>query len=237
MAQSIPVRTVLFDYDGTLTNSMVLFEAVVKRALAWFKRPVTPEREQRLGREIYAYSVQTVPRGGRLLVLQTFYSIGRICDLSPPKAVLFTAYCLLSVRRQYHKVELKPDATKVLQRLQDEGLVVGLVTMASAKEVLTKPELLQFFQTVVTRADVTEGKPSPEGLLRAMEEVRADACSTVYVGDLPTDILAAQAAKIRVVSVAGQLVPREMLVQLRPDHFATSLTDVMGWVLAQNQSS
>lgn len=67
---------------------------------------------------------------------------------------------------------------------------------------VTTDMLLEFhqwkksFAAVVTNDDVTEPKPSPEGLFIAAEQIGLKPQNVIYVGDSPVDILAARGASV-----------------------------------------
>lgn len=70
----------------------------------------------------------------------------------------------------------------------------------------TRAEYQQYFQdqyqfaknftVVVTADDTAAHKPAPEPLLLAMHRLAVDPATTVYIGDMPTDMQAAHAAGI-----------------------------------------
>src|SRR5262249_42085121 len=64
------------------------------------------------------------------------------------------------------------------------------------------------FAAIVTRDDVAEPKPSPEGVRRAVALLGG---AEWYVGDHPNDIPAGPAAGVPVVALRGGLVPDAQL--------------------------
>jgi phosphoglycolate phosphatase-like HAD superfamily hydrolase len=55
----------------------------------------------------------------------------------------------------------------------------------------------------VTADDVVDGKPHPEGLLRAIGDLAVDPADAIYVGDTTVDLEMASAAGTPFVAVAG----------------------------------
>ena len=84
-----------------------------------------------------------------------------------------------------------PWARGGLRRLRREGVRLGLVTASTRGVVepnLARLNLEGVFEAAVFADDVAQGKPHPEGLLRALDELGVPAADTVYVGDTVVDL-------------------------------------------------
>jgi len=77
-------------------------------------------------------------------------------------------------------------------------------------------------EVMVTADDVSAGKPSPEGYLKAAERLGVPAEQCVVVEDARPGVLAARAAGCRVVGIAGDLLGPES----EPDLVVSSLADL-----------
>jgi len=112
---------------------------------------------------------------------------------------------IISMRQQGLAEEpLFPDADRVLGELESGGWLLGMATGKSHRGVVSslKPYgLLESFLTVQT-ADRGPGKPSPDMLFRAMEEVGVEKNYTVMVGDTTYDIEMARNAGTYAIGVA-----------------------------------
>ena len=107
--------------------------------------------------------------------------------------------------------ELALGAAELLARA---GVPLGLVTSANTEWARTcLGELLDMFTVVITRDDVTNGKPHPEPYLVACQRLGVEAGDCVAVEDAPAGVASARAAGVgRVVAVAGTF-PREQLAE------------------------
>src|SRR5207248_4757601 len=109
----------------------------------------------------------------------------------------------------------------VLRQLESEGRRLGLVTAkrrATVDLAFDRVALRHLFETVVCGDDTTRHKPDPDPILLALERLGARPEETVYVGDAPFDIRAAQAAGVHSVAVTwGRIHPRERLEAEAPD--------------------
>lgn len=89
---------------------------------------------------------------------------------------------------------------EVLTELKGRGTTLGIVSSKYKKYVvqeLHKTKLYPFFNVIVGLDDCKEHKPHPEPLLKAVRELQVDLKNCIYIGDQPTDILAAKAAGIK----------------------------------------
>ena len=89
-----------------------------------------------------------------------------------------------------------PETLSALRKLKEQGYKMGIITNTSreaANYILTKHEIVNFFEVVNTREDVKKLKPDPEGILLALKKL--DAQDFYFVGDLVHDSKAAEKAK------------------------------------------
>ncbi len=99
-----------------------------------------------------------------------------------------------------------PWSRGALRRLRRHGIRVGLVTASTRGVVVPNLERLHLedaFEVAVYADEVTDGKPHPEGLLRALDMLRVSAADTVYVGDTTVDLEMARAAGARFAAVGS----------------------------------
>jgi HAD superfamily hydrolase (TIGR01509 family) len=90
---------------------------------------------------------------------------------------------------------------------------VGIVSGAARAEiepVIEAAGLTSLFGPIVTSDDVAEGKPHPEGYLRALQRLDVPAAEVLVFEDTEAGVAAAKAAGMRCVAVAGTLVPERL---------------------------
>ncbi len=86
-----------------------------------------------------------------------------------------------------------------------------------AEEVLKKFDLNKYFEMIVGFNEVTEVKPSPEGINLILDKWNIKPSEAVFIGDMSTDILAGKAANVKMVCVASGLAQKEDLLKHEPD--------------------
>src|SRR5712691_13044824 len=127
--------------------------------------------------------------------------------------------------------EAKPlhGALKTLQALRLSSMRLGALTnsgRAGATRVLQKSGLMKVFELILTRDDVPAMKPRPDGILRALDVLNLSKDELLYVGDSVYDIQAADAAGVRVASVATGNYSRERLGAEGPDLIMSSISEL-----------
>src|SRR5690606_37241770 len=119
------------------------------------------------------------------------------------------AQCLADFHRHYEALHdelfqgVYPGIPEVLASLRQRRHPVGVVTGKSRRsgEITLARAQLGPFDVVVLDDDVSAPKPDPEGILLALQHLRADPEHALYVGDSIGDVLAARAAGGRPAAV------------------------------------
>lgn len=77
--------------------------------------------------------------------------------------------------------------------------------------------IADLFDVVITAYDVTEPKPAPQPVLKALQVLQVKPEAAVMVGDSYFDLLSGRAAGVRVVAVTWGMATREELSKYQPD--------------------
>lgn len=209
--------TVIFDMDGTLTDSME-FLAEGIRAVA----------SQLAGRQFSAADAAALFGPPDFDVIAAM--LGRPLTVAEEQVYLdhLRAQTLTAVP----PIEGVP---QMLARLQAAGIRLGVYTARAiqpATVIMAEMGLAEYFPAVVAGDLVAEPKPAPDGLIVAMQQLGADPARTIYVGDTLHDLQVAAAAGVRSALVLWASKPRRHLIGQADEHFedVASFTD---WVLGQ----
>jgi pyrophosphatase PpaX len=171
---------VLFDLDGTLLDS----EQVAREARSFgfqtvLGRQVTVEEEAFfLGKPIRKVLAEWFPNQAEELstVIRTRYT-----ELSP-------------------LVQPYTGVKEMLTDLKTDGFTLGIVSSkrnSNIERELNANGLATFFEIIVGQDDTVKHKPDPEPLLLALNRLNASPSRCTYIGDQPSDIVAAHNAGIR----------------------------------------
>ena len=190
-------HAVIFDFDYTLVDSSKGAVECIKFAL------------EEMG--FAALSSETMCRTIGLSLKDTFLTLAgqqdaRRCDEFSRLFVQRADQVMTDLTVVYESV------LPSMVALRKSGLRLGIVSTKfryRIEEILTRDNLLQFFQIVIGGEDVEEHKPHPQGLIKAIENLQCSPQSVVYVGDSVIDAEVAKRAGVPFVAVLSGVTPRE----------------------------
>lgn len=121
---------------------------------------------------------------------------------------------------------------ETLEELYRRGYRMSIATTkirAHLDGILDKLEWNRYFGSTVSGSDVSSPKPDPSAILLAMERLDCSANSTVMIGDTVNDILASQAAKVKVVAVPNPYgaEENEKVARLTPDYSLSNIRELL----------
>jgi HAD superfamily hydrolase (TIGR01509 family) len=203
------IKCVLFDLDGTLIQTT---EIILDAFRVTFKK-FFPELT--LTDETYT----------NMLGQTLFTTFGYYADSKEKVDEMVAFYRLYSNDLIEQGLQAYPGAEETLRYLKKKKIKVGIVTSKMrhvATHHLELTHLLEWIDGIIGYEDVTEHKPSPEPIQKALALLQAKEEETIYVGDHENDIIAAQKAGISTCAVTYSHRLREML-SYRPDYVIDEL--------------
>ncbi|HEY9508014.1 MAG TPA: HAD-IA family hydrolase [Gemmatimonadales bacterium] len=200
------IRTVLFDLDGTLIDSVRLILDSYHHTLAAHGLPPRTDEEWLAG-------------VGTPLTAQ--FAAWR--DDPERLRALIATYREYNLKHHDRMVTVYPGVADVVRTLKEkDGVATGLVTSknrAGALRGLTLVQLEALMDVLVCADEVENPKPHPEPVEKAVRLLGADPRATVYVGDSIHDMQAGRAAGVRTAAVLWGPFGRSHLEGARPDHW------------------
>lgn len=197
---------VLFDLDGTLIDSAPQLALAVNRTLTELGLAEADEAV-----------VRTWVGNGADKLIQRALDYRAAPELFASARSLFDRHyqaCLLEGLAMYDGVE------QSLRRLQALGYRQGIVTNKPShfvQPILDALGIADCFALWLGGNCVPVKKPSPEPLLLACHELGASPSRTLMVGDSENDVLAAQAAGMKVVGLTYGYNYGRPIADSRPD--------------------
>ena len=208
------LRTVLFDLDGTLIDSVRLILDSYHHTLAAHGLP--PGRTK-TGCGAWDAAYRSVRRvGSRPATLDA----------------LIATYREYNLANHDRMVTVYPGIVAAVEAIRAAGLRTGLVTSknrSGAVRGLTLVKLERMMDVLVCADEVTRPKPHPEPVEKAMALLGADPATTVYVGDSVHDMVSGRAAGVRTAAALWGPFSREHLEEATPDYWLESPADLLGW--------
>ncbi len=160
------LRAILFDFNGVLVDDEPVHLEMFQRVLGEEGIPLSAE-------DYYGRYLGLDDRGCFAAVLENAgepATVPRLMRLIARKA----SYYQERIRRQGYP--FFPGAVELVGALAAAGRMLGVVSGALREEVegaLRQAGILDRFKVLVTAEDVAEGKPNPEGYLRALEALNS----------------------------------------------------------------
>ena len=103
----------------------------------------------------------------------------------------------LKFRNRIRHVKIFPQSKKVLEKLKNKRIKLGLITNSTGfitLTILNHFKLKKYFDVVVTMDDVRRRKPAPDMILKACKTLKVMPKNTILVGDTMNDIIAGRRA-------------------------------------------
>ncbi len=109
---------------------------------------------------------------------------------------------------------LFPETIDVLNELKRRGVKIGIISTKYSyriEEFVNQQFATGFFDIIIGGENVTNPKPSPEGLLFAIDKLKGNKYNTLYLGDSIIDAQTAEAACIDFLGVLHGTTSRNEL--------------------------
>ncbi len=191
--QTERVKAILFDIDGTLSDSDDLIVQKVERFLKPFYFFSTTEKRHSTAR----WLVMAMESPGNFL-----YNLADRFDLDSLFVRLINKYSIKK-KHQVKKYWIIPGVQDLLAGFVDK-FAMGVVSARdenSAMAFIRQFDLEKYFNVVVTSQTCRYTKPFPDPLLFAAEKLGVQPQSCLMVGDTTVDIKAAKLAGMQAVGV------------------------------------
>ena len=187
------IKGVIFDMDGTLIDSMWVWEEV---DVDYVKRYQLVEPEG-FYEAIEGMSFTDVAKYYKKTFPQIRDSVEQI------KA----DWMEMGYRLYRDEVELKSGVKEFLEELKKRGIKIGIATSNDrdmTEMVLEARGILQEFDAICTSDEVKIGKPAPDVYLKAAEDLGVDSKDCLIFEDVPAGLMAGKSAGMKTCAVADK---------------------------------
>ena len=206
--------TLLFDLDGTIIDSIELILRSYRHTMELHRcnEPMPPD-------ELWIAGLGT----------PLWAQFGQITEDKEEIERMVQTYRTYNLT--HHDALVKPYEGVVdeIRRMKNAGKQLGVVTSKlhdGAMRGLRISGLDEAFDIVIGCDDVTNSKPHPEPVLKAIDELGVKADETVFVGDSRHDMESGRAARVKTAAVLWGPFDRADLQDLRPDYWLEKPEDL-----------
>jgi HAD superfamily hydrolase (TIGR01509 family) len=183
------MKAAIFDLDGTLIDSMGVWDKIGRDFLA--SRGITAPDD--LSRTVKNLSFR-----------QTAEYYIRSFSLPDKSEQLITRWNAMAYREYAENIELKPGVHEYLIKLNHNHIKIGVATAADRKlteAVLQRHQILSYFQTIVTVADIGKGKECPDIFLVTVQKLNVAPRECMVFEDCLHAVKGAKLAGMKVYAV------------------------------------
>lgn len=211
-------KTLIFDLDGTLLNTLLDLASSVNYAMreCGFCERTTDEVRRFIGNGVEVLIRRAVPEGTSeeeykkaLDVFKTHYK-----QNSRNKTAPYDGIC------------------ELLQKLKEDGYNLAIVS--NKVDFAVKDLRDEFFNGLIDVAigdsDATRTKPEPDMVYKAIEELGVDKESCIYIGDTDVDIETARNSGMDCISVSWGFRLRSELEECGATMIADCAEDILKFV-------
>lgn len=204
------IDTVLFDFDGTLANTIPGITATLKAMLTTTELNFSLEK-------------------ATALIGQPLAEMGNIL-VGPEKSAEFVnAYFREFPEHGACMIQFFPETKTLLQRLKKEDFLTGVVTSKRGTSLAHNLEVLKAqdtFDILVTNDKTIHHKPHPEPVEYALDKLGREPGECVMVGDTQYDILAAAGAGVTSIGVTWGVETRQQLKSSQPTYIVDTMEEL-----------
>ncbi len=210
------IKGIVFDFDGTIVDSMEMVFNALNDALK--KKGLPTIEVELLGRMAGLPLVD-------IISAKVHITESAAKDIEKDVFEAYTAFCRT-------RCQLLPNVESTLKTLKSKQIKLGLLTTTPSKPlgaVVSKFSLKDYFDIMLAKEDV-KNKPNPEGLNKIIAEFRIKKDECLYVGDSPIDILTGKAAGIKTIGVTTGVATIQQLKEAKPDGIIPDLRKLLIYV-------
>lgn len=208
--------TVLFDFDGTLVDSIGLILASYRHTLRVHRGEEVPD------------SVWLAGLGTPLRV-----QLRAFTESSEELASMIATYREWNLAHHDEMVRPYPGALDAVRTLKARGAKLGIVSSKGRYGIgrgLALCGLDGLFDGAITSDDLEVSKPDPAPVLAMVAALGAATSDTLFVGDSPHDIAAGRHAGTDTAACLWGPFSRERLAEERPDYWLDTFGDLLSLV-------
>lgn len=210
-------KAVIFDLDGTLIDSMWMWESIDIEYLGRFGIPYEKDIQEQI--EGMSFSETAVYFKERFHIPDSLEQMKHDWDQ-------------LAYEKYKNEVPLKKGALAFLNYLKEHGIKMGIATSNSktlVKVVLEKHQIESYFDSIHTACEVEKGKPAPDIYLLVAKELGVEPKDCLVFEDVPQGIMAGKNAGMTTCAVEDPFSAEQREVKKEyADYYIDNYFELLG---------
>ena len=191
-------KNIIFDFDGTIADSLPIHENAFAEVLGSYS----------LIFNYHNYSGMSTANAFKLIFEENNIKIDE-ADLSK----LVTIKQQMANLHYQTSIEFIPGAGEIIRQLAEQGKFLFVASSGSRFNVetgLKKLDVFSYFKGVVTSNDVRFGKPDPEIFLKVIKDFKLNKNETLIIEDANSGLTAALRAGVEVVCIDEKIILQQV---------------------------
>lgn len=183
------IKAILFDLDGTLIDSMWMWNQIDVEYLGKYGIEMPPDLQKSI--EGMSFS-------------ETAAYFKKRFDVPGTEEDLKAEWNQMAWDKYEHEVTLKPGVLSFLDYCKEHGIVMGIGTSNSRELVdvcLNELGVLSYFDSIHTSCEVAKGKPAPDIYQLVAKDLKASPEECLVFEDVVSGILAGKAAGMKTCAI------------------------------------
>lgn len=183
------MKAALFDLDGTLMDSMWVWDRLMIDFLAKHQLPTVPEIMEKVS---------------HMSLVQSSVYVQQEYAMTMTPGEIYNEWMDMVSHAYAEEVSLKPGAKEYLLQLKAQGTRIGLVTAcdrALCTACLQNNGIYELFDTITYVDEVGKGKDAPDIYIESLRRLDCAAEDAVLFEDILTGLRTAKKIGLRVIAV------------------------------------
>lgn len=210
------IQAVIFDLDGTLIDSMVVWNEIDIEYLGTLGLGVPTELKNEISHLSFFETAN--------------YFINRF-NIDTTSEDLMQLWNEMAFHKYSTSIKLKHGAKEFLEYLKSTGIKAAIATSNNkllVETVLTNNSVIDYFENITTTDEVGKGKGSPDVYIRCAEKMKIHTSNCLVFEDILSAVKTAKSAGMKVVGVYDEYSDGDAEeIKMYSDYFISSYHELL----------
>ncbi len=214
-SKRIPIDLLIFDFDGTLADSIPPAVEAIQQMLKELEYPYKSKEE-----------INKHVGHGEFKLVAGSIGTENSAAVERAKEVYFNYY-----RKEFKTISLYPHVKEFLKSFKEKKMII----ISNKKSefinvILEHHKLAHHFAEVLGGDNATSLKPDPSAINNILKKYKIDPSRTIFIGDMSVDIETGKNAKVFTCAVSYGFEPRSELEKHNPNFLIDDLLELKKFI-------